>query len=116
MNYIKCPKCGEEDPAFDYAHVCGPVEVKRKVMNERIKELAGQAKFMAEEDINKQISYNTELKAFAEKFAELIVEECAKIAVFKDSGTVATADVAGHMAAGRSIAARLIKEHFEVEE
>ena len=48
-------------------------------MNERIKELAEQAKFMAEEDINKQISYNTELKAFAEKFAELIVRECADL-------------------------------------
>jgi plasmid stabilization system protein ParE len=48
-------------------------------MNDRIKELAEQAKFMAEEDINKQISYNAELKAFAEKFAELIVRECARI-------------------------------------
>jgi hypothetical protein len=47
-------------------------------MNERIKELAGQAKFMAEEDINRQISYNLELKAFAEKFAELIVQDYAK--------------------------------------
>ena len=45
-------------------------------MNERIEQLAEQAKFMAEEDINRQISYNTELKAFAEKFAELIVNEC----------------------------------------
>ena len=45
-------------------------------MNERIKELAGQAKFMAEETINKQISKNAELDAFAEKFAELIVQEC----------------------------------------
>ena len=51
-----------------------------------------------------------------QKFAESIVKECAEIAVFKDSGTIATADVAGHMAAGRSIAARLIKEHFGVEE
>ena len=51
-----------------------------------------------------------------EKFAELIVRECAHVAVFKDSGTVATADVAGYMAAGRSTAARLIKEHFGVEE
>ncbi len=48
-------------------------------MNERIEELAGQAKFMAEEDINKQISYNAELKAFAEKFAELMVQECCDI-------------------------------------
>jgi hypothetical protein len=46
------------------------------MMNERIKELAGQAKFMAEESINKQISANAELNAFAEKFAELIIKEC----------------------------------------
>ncbi len=55
-------------------------------------------------------------EAALEKYAELIVKEWAQIAVFKESGTVATADVAGHMAAGRSIAARLIKEHFGVEE
>jgi hypothetical protein len=48
-------------------------------MNERIRELALQAKFMAEEDINRQISYNTELKVFAEKFAEMIVQECVTI-------------------------------------
>ena len=45
-------------------------------MNLRIQELVGQAKFMAEETINKQISKNAELDAFAEKFAELIVREC----------------------------------------
>lgn len=49
-------------------------------MNERIRELAGQAKFMAEETINKQISKNAELDAFAEKFAELLVKECAELA------------------------------------
>ena len=49
-------------------------------MNERIKELVGQAKFMAEETINKQISKNAELDAFAEKFAELIVRECSTLA------------------------------------
>lgn len=48
-------------------------------MNERIQELAVKAKLMAEEDINRQISYNTELKAFAEKFAELMVRECCDI-------------------------------------
>ena len=48
-------------------------------MNERIKELVGQAKFMAEETINRQISKNAELDAFAEKFAELIVNECMKL-------------------------------------
>lgn len=48
-------------------------------MNERIQELAVKAKLMAEEDINRQISYNTELKAFAEKFAELIVLDCIEV-------------------------------------
>lgn len=49
-------------------------------MNQLIEKLAEQAKLMAEEDINKQISYNAELKAFAEKFAELIVGECITVA------------------------------------
>ena len=48
-------------------------------MNERINDLAGQAKFMTEETINRKISYNDELKAFAEKFAELIVRECMDV-------------------------------------
>ena len=72
-------------------------------MNERIKELAGQAKFMAEEDINKQISYNTELKAFAEKFAELIVAECLKIAKnredeFESAGLLEESNAVGNVA------------------
>ena len=75
-------------------------------MNERILELAEQA----------MVTRGRMRVIDEKKFAELIVRECAQIAVFKDSGTVATADVAGHMAAGRSIAARLIKQHFGVEE
>ena len=51
-------------------------------MNERIQELVGQAKFMAEETINRKISKNAELDAFAEKFAELIVRECAESALY----------------------------------
>jgi hypothetical protein len=54
-------------------------------MNERIRVIAEQAKFMAEEDINRQISYNAELKVFAEKFAELIVQECASIVYKTDT-------------------------------
>jgi hypothetical protein len=79
-------------------------------MNERILELADKA---VEDMPSGPWNIPDE---FCKKFAELIVRECAQIAVFKDSGTVATADVAGHMAAGRSIAARLIREHFGVEE
>ena len=48
-------------------------------MNERLNNLVGQAKVMAEETLNKQISKNAELDAFAEKFAELIVRECADL-------------------------------------
>jgi hypothetical protein len=48
-------------------------------MNEQINKLVGQAKFMAEETINRQISKNAELDAFAEKFAELMVAECMAI-------------------------------------
>jgi hypothetical protein len=82
-------------------------------MNERIRELAVEAGMIVGEANGFDM---TRLMPKEVKFAQLIVQECAKIAVFKDSGTVATADVAGHMAAGRSIAARLIKEHFGVEE
>jgi hypothetical protein len=81
----------------------------RKTMNERIGKLAEQAGLLG------PCSRIGNSHDAAERFAELIVRECAQIAVFKDSGTVATADVAGHMAAGRSIAARLIREHFGVD-
>ena len=84
-------------------------------MNERIKELAEQAKFMAEENINRQISYNNELKAFSEKFAELIVKECsAFVNHFSDGHEkdqfgrkmfLYTADIG-----------QVILEHFGVEE
>jgi len=74
-------------------------------MNERIQELVGQAKFMAEETINKQISKNAELDAFAEKFAELIVRECAeKFAAEPDRPFY-----------GRHVSYH-IKKHFGVEE
>ena len=80
-------------------------------MNDRIKELAEQATV-----IRKTFHGIEHIEFDKEKFAELIVQECMKVAVFKDSGMIATADVAGYMAAGRSTAARMIKEHFGVEE
>ena len=90
-------------------------------MNERIKLLAEQAGYylydLTETHECKTVETDsTDEWTTLEKFAELIVAECAKVAVFKDSGTVATANVAGYMAAGRSIAASLIKEHFGVIE
>ena len=72
-------------------------------MNERIKQLALQAKCMAEETINKQISKNAELDAFAEKFAELIVAEMLQTCEDHPAWT------------GRMIGEE-IKQHFGVEE
>lgn len=73
-------------------------------MNERIQELAVKAKFMAEEDTNRQISYNAELKAFAEKFAELIVKECTNIL---DEDSFMIPELGGY--------AYDIRKHFGVE-
>ena len=50
-------------------------------MNERILQLAADAKIMTEESINMKISFSTQLKAFSEKFAELIVEDCINICI-----------------------------------
>jgi hypothetical protein len=74
-------------------------------MNKRLNNLVGQAKVMAEETLNKQISKNAELDAFAEKFAELIVKECL---VTLDSITAADRDALW-------IARKVIADHFGVE-
>ena len=86
-------------------------------MNERIRELAVKAKLMAEEDINRQISYNTELKAFAEKFAELLVRECLAI-VRKEALLTDYVPAEMNEHAGKRLhdAYVIIKEHFGVEE
>ena len=78
-------------------------------MNERIKELAGQAKVMAEESINMKISAtNEELYAFAEEFSELIVQECLDILDDEDTGDVYGKSV--------RLAMTRIKQHFGVWE
>lgn len=63
-------KCVADATASLYTH-----DILEFIMNERIKVLAEQAKFMAEETINKKISKNAELDAFAGTFAELLVKE-----------------------------------------
>jgi hypothetical protein len=64
-------------------------------MNERIKQFADEAYAVCGKHSN---DYNG--PAFTEKFAELIVFECIKIAVFK----------------GDSATGKAIKEHFGVDE
>ena len=82
MKQITCPHCADTYPDFDVAHVCsrGPYAVKLKPrMNERIRELAERAG--AETWSRAPMRAVTGL-AFTdenlEKFAELIVRECAK--------------------------------------
>ena len=78
-------------------------------MNERIQELVGQAKFVAEETTNKKISKNAELDAFAEKFAELIVKDCLYI-------VEPMQDNSDEWCVTLKATAQAIKEHFGVEE
>ena len=77
-------------------------------MNERIRELAVQAKLVAEEDINRQISYNDELKAFAEKFAELLIRDCIQVIGPEDS-------YIDEWFKAKADSVVRIKEHFGVE-
>jgi hypothetical protein len=69
-------------------------------MNERIKELAVQAREYAHEQV--AMMDNTYLRAFEDKFAELIVRECAE---FVENEI----EVAGYKV-------KRILEHFGVEE
>jgi hypothetical protein len=60
-------------------------------------------------------NFETDRRALYD-FAKLIVRECIQVAANKDSGYMHPANVAGYIAAGRSTAAQMIKEHFGVEE
>ena len=84
-------------------------------MNDRIEKLFEQAleEFKAENKYdNATIIVPNPMK---EKFAELIIKECAKVAVHKPDGLWYTGTDAGLVSAGRMTAAQLIKEHFGVE-
>jgi len=76
-------------------------------MNERIKELAEQADAYAWQQIDEGADYNEQPQYFAEKFAELIVQECASIDFYKLAhiGTEDDYNVT-----------QVIKQHFGVEE
>lgn len=76
-------------------------------MNERIRQLAEQAEIYAGELIDEGADYNQYPRFYTEKFAELIVKECAEVCLnpnhwYED-------------AAGETFN-RVIKQHFGVEE
>ena len=86
-------------------------------MNERIKDFVGQAKFMAEEELNRQISHNAELKVFAEKLAGLLLKECVATLMemhLWQSVNNQNYPATWHDAVDTGI--ETIKEHFGVEE
>jgi hypothetical protein len=76
-------------------------------MNERIDELWQEAV---------DATWIDNSKSTHEKFAELIVRECAHVAVFKDDGRNVEGYMEIYRLQGRSTAAKMIKEHFGVEE
>ena len=71
MNFIKCHKCGGEEPAFDYAHICGPLTIKPKI-NQRICELAEQAGWMMSDEVE---GFNTRLEKFTELLKQAIYDK-----------------------------------------
>jgi hypothetical protein len=105
---MKCDKCGYSDNGSgDWAHACGPVAIQRQpVANERIKQLAEQAGLVKilEEHAHEYGAGTFENTPYPEleKFAELIVRECA-------------GKVDWILAEGGKTQGDLIKEHFGVE-
>ena len=114
MKQITCPHCADTYPDFDVAHVCskGPYAPKLKSkMNERIKELAEQAGIVFWE-ISGDVDWRQADKETLAKFAELIVQECAKVCDdldIDDWGDKSFDD-------GTYYCSRAIKQHFGVEE
>jgi hypothetical protein len=90
----------------------GIVNNKEQEMNKRIKELMEQSQDWA--DAHAPYA-SEEHEYFAEKFAELIVQECANVIadddLAKDCGTI----MMDSYAKGMRYSAHLIKEHFGVE-
>ncbi len=85
-----------------YTNTNNPIDFPKKKKIPMLERFAAQS----------LVEYDGELIFSKEKFAELIVKECMKVAVNKDSGYMHPANVAGYMAAGRSTAAQMIREHF----
>lgn len=85
-------------------------------MNERIKELIDQATSIEKGPPNWDVTANTVIKTFDnEKFADLIVQECAGIC--KVIGDAHLNDLEGspEFGHGAYFAAKQIKDHFGVK-
>jgi hypothetical protein len=78
-------------------------------MNERIRELAVQAEIYAGDLIDQGADYNQYPRYYTEKFAELIVQECARVCL-------AQRDPANLNYKPSERFAEAVKQHFGVEE
>ena len=111
---MKCDKCGYSDNGTgDWAHACGPVSIQRApVANTRIQELAEQAeKYASEKDGKYDGAGNLNWQwqdIKMEKFAELIVQECAEVAQINTPDT--------EECEYTHLISEKIREHFGVEE
>jgi hypothetical protein len=89
---MKCDKCGYSDNGSgDWAHICGPVEVKKTGMNPRLRQFEKESKLEIFGLGAKRIPWEAAL----EKFAELIVRECAEVA-YKRSVHSGPSDIFKH--------------------
>ena len=96
-------------------------------MNERIKELAEQAERLAEDELahlervhNRLYSFTEGREIYNQKFAQLIVLECANVIadddLAKDCDTFSMNSYAKGMRYSMRYSAHLIKQHFGVEQ
>jgi len=112
MNFIKCPKCGQEDPAFDYAHVCGPVPVK-KSFNKQLREFERESGL----EIYGLGARRPKWEAALEKYAKLVVSECISKAEeeaerYLGFPNLENADMYAKVMYNYQ---ELLKEHFDIE-
>ena len=77
MDWIKCPKYGKEEPAFDYMHICGPINDNPFVHAEMSQQILELAKRSSLTDSDGEISF-WDVKEL-EQFARVVVAECITI-------------------------------------
>jgi len=98
---MKCNKCGySNNGSGDWAHVCGSVTVKKTSMNPRLRQFEKESKL----EIFGLGAKRHIWEAALEKYAELIVQECATVIeknLYKNIGWNTS---------------RAVKRHFGIED
>jgi hypothetical protein len=84
-------------------------------MNEKIRELAEQAEKYANEQAHRAWHHSSGFNPFKEKFAELIVRECAELTSRYQMGTTRLPDIIVSYNYSDKLE-DVLKKHFGVEE